>query len=126
MSRTTISAFVYVVFSGAGHGGRGGGNTANPTTGSPYGQVFEPVDRGCNGGSSSASGSSGRGAGVIYLKVTETLQNDGEISCNGESATGAGGGGSGGSILIDVNNVKVLVNEHVKLSLKRYISEFMF
>lgn len=69
--------------------------------------MFEPVDRGCNGGSSTVSGTGGRGGGVIYLEVTDTLQNDGEISCNGEAGTGAGGGGSGGSILIDVHNVKV-------------------
>lgn len=73
----------------------------------PYGQVFEPVDRGCKGGASTVSGAGGRGAGVIYLKVSGNLQNDGEVSCNGEGGTGSGGGGSGGSILIDVHNIKV-------------------
>lgn len=72
--------------------------------------MFEPVDRGCSGGTSSASGTGGRGGGVIYLKVTDTLQNDGEISCNGEAGTGASGGGSGGSILMDINNIKVATN----------------
>lgn len=76
-------------------------------TGAPYGQVFEPVDRGCNGGSSTVSGNGGRGGGVIYLKINTELQNDGEISCNGEAGTGASGGGSGGSILMDIANVKV-------------------
>lgn len=62
---------------------------------------------GCAGGGSTISGIGGRGGGVIYLNVTKELQNDGEISCNGEAGTGAGGGGSGGSILLDVANIKV-------------------
>lgn len=77
-------------------------------TGAPYGQIFEPTDLGCSGGKSLVSGSGGRGGGTIYLNVTKELQNDGEISCNGEPGTGASGGGSGGSILIDVHNIKVL------------------
>lgn len=77
-------------------------------TGEPYGQIYEPVDRGCNGGSSSTgSGTGGRGGGKIYIRVTEELQNDGQISCNGEAGTGAAGGGSGGSILMDIVNIKV-------------------
>ena len=91
---------------GAGHGGRGGGSR-DINTGAPYGQVFSPEDRGCNGGNSTLSGIGGRGGGVIYLLVHGTLQNDGEISCNGEPGTGASGGGSGGSILMDVNLIKV-------------------
>lgn len=93
---------------GAGHGGRGGANTNNKLSGAPYGQVFEPTDRGCRGGDSSVTGFGGRGAGVVYLKVTNELQNDGEISCNGEAGAGAAGGASGGSILIDVANIKVM------------------
>ena len=67
---------------------------------------MEPVDRGCRGGASSVNGTAGRGAGTIYLRVTN-LQNDGEISANGEGGNSAAGGGSGGSILIEVNNIKV-------------------
>ncbi|WAR26294.1 hypothetical protein MAR_011998 [Mya arenaria] len=92
--------------SGAGHGGRGGGVTSNPSTGAPYGQLVQPVDRGCQGGSSTVSGTGGRGGGVIYIRADDYLQNDGEISCNGEAGTGAGGGGSGGSIQMDINNIK--------------------
>lgn len=76
-------------------------------TGAPYGEIFEPTDRGCSGGSSTVSGNGGRGGGTIYLKITMKLQNDGEISCNGETGTGASGGGSGGSILMDIANVTV-------------------
>jgi hypothetical protein len=95
-------------FLGAGHGGRGGGSSDNMFTGAPYGEIFEPIDLGCSGGKSSVSGNGGRGGGTIYLNVTKELQNDGEISCNGEPGTGSSGGGSGGSILIDVNNIKVM------------------
>ena len=50
----------------------------------------------------------GRGGGTIYLKITGTLQNDGEISCNAESGRSASGGGSGGSILMeDIGLIKV-------------------
>jgi hypothetical protein len=93
---------------GAGHGGRGGGTSYNRNTGAAYGQIYEPVDRGCAGGSSTAvSGTGGNGGGKIYIRVTEELQNDGQISCNGASGTGAAGGGSGGSILMDIANIKV-------------------
>lgn len=61
------------------------------------------------GGKAFINGSSGGlGGGVIYLKVTRELQNDGEISSNGGSGSSAGGGGSGGSILMDIANIKVL------------------
>ena len=50
----------------------------------------------------------GRGGGTIYLKITGTLQNDGEISCNAEAGSSASGGGSGGSILMeDIGLIKV-------------------
>lgn len=61
------------------------------------------------GGKAFINGSSGGlGGGVIYLKVTRELQNDGQISSNGGAGAGAGGGGSGGSILMDIANIKVL------------------
>ncbi|KAL4226615.1 hypothetical protein ACF0H5_014598 [Mactra antiquata] len=92
---------------GAGHGGRGGANSENLFTGGPYGDILEPTDYGCSGGTSSQDGAvGGRGGGVIYLNVLVELQNDGEISCNGEPGTSASGGGSAGSILIDVGNIK--------------------
>lgn len=78
-------------------------------TGAPYGQVFDAVDRGCKGGDNSNSNTGGRGGGVIFLKVTGTLQNDGKVTCNGENGRSShAGGGSGGSINLDIHNIKVL------------------
>lgn len=76
------------------------------------------------GGKAFINGSSGGlGGGVIYLKVTRELQNDGEISSNGGSGSSAGGGGSGGSILMDIANIKVLPT--FKKSRFFYLSHFV-
>lgn len=70
--------------------------------------MFDAKDRGCKGGSDASGDTGGRGGGVIYLKVTGTLQNDGEIRCNGENGRSSNaGGGSGGSIDLDIDNIKV-------------------
>ena len=77
--------------------------------------MFEAVDRGCKGGDNlNTANSGGRGGGVIFLQVSETLQNDGEIRCNGESARASGGGGgSGGSINMNIHNIKVkIITQH--------------
>ena len=97
------------IFSGAGHGGRGGHGSGQALTGEPYGCLTHPVNHGCRGGSASTV-AGGRGGGTIYLRVTGTLHNDGQISCNGEAGRSASGGGSGGSILMeDVGLIKVCV-----------------
>ncbi|KAK3576661.1 hypothetical protein CHS0354_004945 [Potamilus streckersoni] len=88
--------------SGAGHGGYGGRGNGQSRTGMAMGQLFDPVDRGCHGGGNSG----GRGGGFIRLMVTQMLQNDGHIICNGENGKAGGGGGSGGSINIKVNLIK--------------------
>ena len=106
-----LTECVSSLHAGAGHGGRGGKGSSQSQTGAPYGCLTKPVDYGCRGGSASASGSTragGRGGGTIYLRVTGTLQNDGQISCNGEAGTYASGGGSGGSIWMeDIGLIKV-------------------
>lgn len=97
---------------GAGHGGRGGRGSGQLKTGAPYGQVFDAVDRGCRGGDNGNGNANtgGRGGGVITLKMTTILQNDGQISVNGENGkASSAGGGSGGSINIDTNNIKVRI-----------------
>lgn len=91
---------------GAGHGGRGGRGTSVRRTGAPYGQLFDPMDRGCRGGHNSG-GQGGGGGGVIFLEVTGSLQNDGEISVNGAKGGNTAGGGSGGSINMKINLIKV-------------------
>ena len=106
-----LTEVVSSLHAGAGHGGRGGKGSSQSQTGAPYGCLTKPVDYGCRGGSASVSGSTragGRGGGTIYLRVTGTLQNDGQISCNGEAGTYASGGGSGGSIWMeDIGLIKV-------------------
>jgi hypothetical protein len=79
-------------------------------TGAPYGQVFDAVDRGCKGGDTNVARTGGWGGGLIFIQVTGILQNDGQISCNGETgqATDAGGG-SGGSINMDIHIIKVFI-----------------
>ena len=43
------------------------------------------------------------------MKVTGTLHNDGTVQCNGEAGLSGGGGGSGGSILMEVDLIKVSI-----------------
>ncbi|XP_038052472.1 uncharacterized protein LOC119725183 [Patiria miniata] len=89
--------------SGAGHGGRGGRSSHQRKTGAAFGHVFEPSHLGCKGGGPNG----GRGGGKMVLNIAETLKVDGEVSADGESATGYGnGGGSGGSIWINTNHMQ--------------------
>ncbi|PIK55158.1 hypothetical protein BSL78_07888 [Apostichopus japonicus] len=88
--------------SGAGHGGRGGRGSVQKSTGAPFGNIFEPVEFGCSGG----SGQGGKGGGKLRLRVTGTMQIDGEVSANGGAGSSAKGGGSGGSIWIDVEHMQ--------------------
>ena len=110
ISCVNISQHLYIVCAGAGHGGRGGG-ASTATTGAPHGQLVEPVDPGCTGGAGITGRSTGAlGGGVIYIRADDYLQNDGLISANADHSTLAAGGGSGGSILMDINNIKVIKN----------------
>ena len=97
------------VLQGAGHGGRGGQGQGQTKTGAPYGDLFEPVAVGCNGGIGSSAAGFGRGGGTIYLKINESLQVDGHVSVNGGAGSNRGGGGAGGSIWIDTQNISVRV-----------------
>lgn len=47
---------VIILYTGAGHGGRGGRGRSQSTTGQAYGNLFEPTDHGCIGGSGHNSG----------------------------------------------------------------------
>lgn len=90
---------------GAGHGGSGGKGSVTKSTGSAFGDVFEPVEFGCRGGGSNG----GAGGGRMKLFVSGTMQVDGEVSANGAGKENnrAGGGGSGGSIIIHVEHMRV-------------------
>ena len=88
--------------SGAGHGGNGGSGQNQGRVGSAFGNVYEPTDFGCKGG-----GNGGLGGGKLKVFVNNTLQIDGEISCNGQQGhTSYSGGGSGGSIWISSRTIK--------------------
>ncbi|XP_072025321.1 uncharacterized protein [Amphiura filiformis] len=87
---------------GAGHGGQGGGPP--PYGGIPYNTVFSPLLIGSGGGNGAGTG--GRGGGVLWWKVGQKLQLNGELALRGEDGSGRdAGGGSGGSALIEVTNM---------------------
>ncbi|KAL5013117.1 hypothetical protein ScPMuIL_007387 [Solemya velum] len=90
--------------SGAGHAGRGGRGSGQDLTGAAIGQLFDPDQLGCSGGSSQGAG--GLGGGVIRLTVNKMLQNDGHIRCNGGAGKSGAGGGSGGTINIHTDLMK--------------------
>ena len=87
---------------GAGHGGRGGQSPTELSTGMPYGDLFEPFERGCRGGENG-----GRGGGIIYITILDRMQIDGEVSSNGEAGAPGFGGGSGGTVHIHANLIQV-------------------
>ena len=87
---------------GAGHGGQGGGPP--PYGGIPYNTVFSPLQMGSGGGNGTGQG--GRGGGVLWWKVGQKLELNGELALRGEDGSGKdAGGGSGGSALIEVTNI---------------------
>lgn len=63
---------------------------------------MHPIDAGSGGGGEKG----GAGGGLVFLNITSTLHNDGDILAEGSDATAAGsnGGGSGGSIYINATN----------------------
>ena len=86
---------------GASHGGIGAGDVAGTTL---YGSAIAPMDVGSGGGQQNAL--PGRpGGGAIRLDVTGTLQLEGEIRAQGDSATVRGGAGSGGSIYVTAGSL---------------------
>jgi len=99
--------------SGAGHGGTSGTGKHQIKTGQPYGDLYEPRVFGSAGGTSSYLPATneryyvpgGRGGGVLYLNVSDTLSVNGEITADGKAPAEGhhAGGGSGGSILIHTN-----------------------
>ncbi|MFZ6029544.1 MAG: carboxypeptidase regulatory-like domain-containing protein [Chloroflexota bacterium] len=88
--------------SGAGHGGRGGGENA----GAAYAETARktPVTLGSAAGGIRASAD---GGGAIHLVITGTLDipAGGLVSANGESSGGTYGAGAGGSVWISAANV---------------------
>lgn len=89
----------YYGSSGAGHGGRGGKGSNQPSTGAFYGSVTKPQMYGSSGGCGSTPG-----GGLLYVKSTKVTV-DGDIMADGASASRGSrlGGGSGGSIMIETS-----------------------
>ena len=84
---------------GGGYGGNGGNGDA--AGGPSYGSITQPTDLGSGGGYGYYGSQGGAGGGSIRLVVSGTLQIDGLLSANGNSASYYNsGGGSGGSIYI--------------------------
>lgn len=79
---------------GAGYGADGG--TSAAIIGRSYGNLTTPLHLGSGGDTSLANG---KGAGVIFLNITDTLVVDGILNASAESAA-SDGGGSGGSIYL--------------------------
>ena len=95
--------------SGAGHGGTSGKGAGTTFTGQPYGHLFQPHELGSAGGGGKDVG--GQGGGLVYLEISNLLQIDGEIRCNGGDGKAiTGGGGSGGTILIATNKFRGMGN----------------
>jgi hypothetical protein len=94
---------------GAGHGGSGGKARLEPRTGEPYGDIYQPYAFGSSGGSGPTPDQEhgGRGGGILWINVTDTIQLDGEITSNGGDAEAPySGGGSGGAIWLHCRTIK--------------------
>ena len=92
---------------GGGYGGYGGmGGTTNARGGNSYGSATFPGIGGNTGSPGGGSGSSftpfgGMGGGLLNMRVTGSLTNNGRISADGKIGSGNyAGGGSGGSITL--------------------------
>ncbi len=110
---------------GGGHGGIGGqGRDAGAGVGASgiehdQANIHQPTALGSGGGGGAGSttpavgGAGGDGGGAIKLTISETFNNDGAVTANGEhgstptssSNAGGGGGGSGGSIWISAGSI---------------------
>jgi len=81
-----------------------GGYAPPPTTGNPYGSLFEPISLG-SGGSEALFSTPGSGGGAVKIVVTEDSEINGIISSNGRDYEGhwayKGDGGAGGSVWLD-------------------------
>jgi len=80
-------------FSGAGHGGFGGGDGGGP----PYGDVYQPVTLGSAG--------IGPGGGAVHIQAGSGTV-DGVLSADGLGPQGYGSGaGAGGSLWLEIDNL---------------------
>lgn len=77
------------------------------TGGSTYGHLYEPVDKGSQGGPTNSGAAGPRGGGVLRLKIGSVLHLDGTLDTNGVSGISGAGGGSGGSIWVTTSELKV-------------------
>lgn len=90
--------------SGAGYGGNGGASASGLAGGIAYGSAEQPTDLGSRGGLFPILTNSSQGGGAIRLQITGTLNLNGKISANGNSASAeSAGGGAGGSIWISTH-----------------------
>lgn len=109
---------------GTSHGGPGANNNDSGDGGAyggygdsnsdvPYGNIYEPTDLGSRGAhrryNSGNYGVGGEGGGAVKILVSDTLDNEGELSSDGSIGhsvgSSGGGGGSGGSLWIETVNL---------------------
>lgn len=89
--------------SGGSYGGLGGAGQfqiPNPV----YGNLADPNNVGSGGAAAFDGAFGGNGGGLVRI-VAQTLQLDGSILANGDTAVVDGGGGSGGGIRLDVGTL---------------------
>ena len=92
---------------GAGHGSDGG-EGADGQSGIYYGSLYNPTDRGRNGGAGPRGSHGGRGGGSLLIKVGTSLIVDGIVTVAGANAPPGSdaGGGSGGSVHVVTNSYR--------------------
>jgi len=91
-------------YSGGGYGGNGGIYSSG-TANAPYGDPLNPNEVG-SGGAGDSNQPGGNGGGLVRI-LAATLQLDGTITADGQSAPSGyyGGGGSGGGVRIDAGTL---------------------
>lgn len=105
--QTKASTSNLSIGTGAGHGSDGG-KGADEHSGLYYGSLYNPSQRGQNGGAGPQGSRGGRGGGDLLIKVGTRFINDGIIMVTGGNAPvgSNAGGGSGGSIKVITNSYR--------------------
>ena len=105
--QTKASTSNLSIGTGAGHGSDGGKGAAGQS-GLYYGSLYNPSQRGQNGGAGPQGSRGGFGGGNLFIKVGTRFINDGIITVSGGNAPvgSNAGGGSGGSIKVITNSYR--------------------
>ena len=92
---------------GGSYGGIGGHGNSSSQIGFSYDNFYFFVEPGAGGGAYDANNPGGNGGGIMYLKVSGNLVNNGIVSANGLCPDlKKAGGGAGGRIKMSVGTLK--------------------